>query len=54
MAELEEKVARYPNPRNATIGRRVFTRQRLAPGKLAGKARWHCLEDLYDPALTET
>ncbi|MBI2841494.1 MAG: ATP-binding protein [Acidobacteria bacterium] len=53
MAELEEKVACYPNPRNATIGRRIFTRQRLTSGKIAGKARCHCLDDLYDPSLAE-
>jgi AAA+ ATPase superfamily predicted ATPase len=46
--ELEEKVLRYPNPRNATIGRRILTR-----GRVRGKhpapspTTWHTLEDLY-------
>ena len=42
--ELEEKVRDFPNPRGATIGRRIFTRQ--APPEGAG-GRWHGLEDLY-------
>ncbi len=45
LAELESKVSRYPNPRNATIGRRVFVRSR--PRRLPEGARWHALEDLY-------
>jgi AAA+ ATPase superfamily predicted ATPase len=45
-AELEAKVASYPNQRNATIGRRIFTRMpvRKKPGSAA---TWYCLEDLY-------
>lgn len=44
--ELEEKVRDFPNPRGATIGRRIFTRQ--APPKGAGGGvKWFGLEDLY-------
>lgn len=47
-AELEEKLSRYPNPRNTTLNRRVFTRDRLRATKgKAGAVQWHCLEDLY-------
>ena len=47
--ELEEKVKRYPNLRNATLGRRVFARRRRpARGKGPSEVRWHTLEDLYD------
>lgn len=48
-AELEAKVARYPNPRGATIGRRLFTRGKIKPPTVPGRApaRRHCLEDLY-------
>lgn len=49
-ADLEAKVARYPNPRNATIGRRVFTRDR-PPREQARPddpaVHWHDLADLY-------
>ena len=48
-AELDKKVASYPNARQATVGRRFFTRdeaparrRRDPPG-----TRWHTLEDLY-------
>ena len=43
--ELEAKVRDFPNPRGATIGRRIFTRQ--APPRPPAGARWHTLEDLY-------
>lgn len=46
--EIEEKVARYPNERNATIGRRLFVRQAGAVvRKDSSTIRWHTLEDLY-------
>lgn len=51
--ELERKVADYPNPRNATLGRRVFTRRvstpkvRAAAPRSAAVVKWHGLEDLY-------
>ena len=41
--ELEEKVREFPNPRGATIGRRIFARQ--APPGAGG--RWIGLEELY-------
>ena len=48
--ELEAKISLYPNRRNATIGRRIFTRdaaprERLRPGD--PEVRRHDLEDLY-------
>jgi len=44
--ELEAKVARYPNPGNATIERRFFVRTRpRGHAQLAG--RWHDLDELY-------
>ena len=46
-AELESKVPRYPNGRNATISRRLFTRRRLTPPS-GTRARWHSLDDLYE------
>ena len=48
--ELDHKIARYPNIRGATLGRRYFARR-----KPAGKAHapgWHSLDDLY--ALPDT
>lgn len=47
--EFEEKIASYPNRRNATLGRRIFTR-RDPPARRAGRSetRWHSLADLYD------
>jgi hypothetical protein len=47
-AELEEKLSRYPNPRHATLQRRLFTRARVRGTKSSDPSvRWHCLEDLY-------
>ena len=44
--ELEERIRRYPNPRGATLGRRIFVRQ--VPSRVGGAgARWHGLEELY-------
>lgn len=45
--ELEGKIGRYPNPRGATIGRRVFTRTPVGGRRNAKGVRWHTLEDLY-------
>jgi len=45
---LAAKVGKYPNPRNATIARRVFTRDRVR--RPPRDARWHCLADLYGAA----
>lgn len=44
-AELEARVEKYPNRRNATIGRRFFVRE-LPKGKRADNG-WHDLENLY-------
>lgn len=47
--ELEEKVSEYPNRRNATIGRRIFTRQGPpAPEGWGVGVRWFGLEELYE------
>jgi AAA+ ATPase superfamily predicted ATPase len=48
-AELRDRVPRYPNPRQATLGLRFFTRHRLrvTPDSTAHE-RWHCLDDLYE------
>ncbi len=45
--ELERKVAGYPNPKNRTLGRRVFVRQLPARLKLAG-VKVHDLRELHD------
>ena len=44
---LDGKVDRYPNPRGATIGRRVFTRSAVGGRRDAKGVHWHRLEDLY-------
>ena len=46
--EVERKVRAYPNHDNATIGRRVFSRQKPPRGKLPALWSWHTLEDLYN------
>lgn len=43
--ELEAKVTRFPNPRNATIGRRLFVRK--PPPRARTRHRVHSLQDLY-------
>lgn len=49
--ELEGKVASFPNPRNATIGRHIFTRDPAPPEVTGGsRVRWHSLVDLYGRA----
>jgi AAA+ ATPase superfamily predicted ATPase len=45
VAELEAKVAAFPNRRGATVCRRVFVRS--LPRKPSPAARWHDLDDLY-------
>jgi AAA+ ATPase superfamily predicted ATPase len=45
--ELEGKVRDFPNPRGATIGKRIFTRQAPLVGTGAG-VRWHGLEEIYE------
>jgi len=47
-AELEAKIREYPNTRNATLGRRIFTRGKPpADAQRTAGARWHSLDDLY-------
>lgn len=47
--ELQEKVVKYPNPENATIGRRFFLRRRPSQGfNVAPGEHWHDLTSLYD------
>lgn len=46
-SELEAKVREYPNPRGATIGRRIFARQVPAAASQETGVRWHGLEELY-------
>lgn len=45
-SELESKVRDYPNPRGATIGRRIFARQVPAASGDTG-VQWHGLDELY-------
>ena len=45
--ELETKLREFPNPRGATLGRRIFTRQKPKTAETSSGARWHSLEDLY-------
>lgn len=48
IAELDRKVSAYPNPRNATIGRRLFLKK--LPSKIhpsLSGLQCHSLEDLY-------
>ncbi|NJL27683.1 MAG: ATP-binding protein [Thermoanaerobaculia bacterium] len=46
--ELEERARAFPNPRQATIARRIFTREK-PPRATPEGVRWHSLEDLYAP-----
>ena len=45
--ELEAKVAAFPNPRNATIGRRIFLQAPVKNPNDISTIRWHSLEALY-------
>lgn len=46
--ELEQKIADYPNPRGATLSKRIFARRVPAAAKgESGAVRWYDLEDLY-------
>ena len=44
-AELDSKIEHFPNQRGATLGRRLFTRNR--PRGAPGDERWRTLADLY-------
>lgn len=45
--ELEDKRTAFPNRRGATIGRRIFSRQRPAGADKLPGVRWHGLEEMY-------
>lgn len=46
--DLEIKTGHYPNPRNATILKRIFAAKRpVSGGDEEAGFRWHSLEDLY-------
>jgi len=45
--KLDDKAKDYPNPRNATLGRRVFTRGERPAGAEDSGVRWHGLAELY-------
>ena len=48
-AELRERLPRFPNRCQATLGLRFFTRQRMrVSADAAAHERWHCLDDLYE------
>jgi hypothetical protein len=46
-AELEAKLRAFPNPRGATIGRRLFLRDRPVRPPAGPATSWHSLADLY-------
>jgi len=46
-AELDSRVKLFPNPSNATIGRRLFLRQMQGRQRRPDHARVHTLKDLY-------
>ena len=46
-AELDAKVRAFPNPRNDTLGRRLFARTVPASARRDTTHRWYSLEDLY-------
>ena len=48
VSELESKVSKYPNPRNYTIQRRIFSRLKLPKGSLPDGYLTHTLDALYD------
>ena len=46
--EIDAKVGAYPNPKNATVARHIFTRKRVTLRDRAEDGiSWHCLDDLY-------
>lgn len=46
--EIETKVANYPNQKNATVARHIFTRKRIAArSRVKDGISWYCLDDLY-------
>ncbi len=47
--ELERKALAFPNPKNATLLRRVFVRE--GRSSRAGAAKWYDLERLFELGL---
>jgi AAA+ ATPase superfamily predicted ATPase len=51
LADLRARASRFPNPRGATIGHRLFlhrcARMALPPERRGDPVRWHSLDDLY-------
>lgn len=47
-AELEDRVAHFPNPGNATVVRRAFLRLPVKSPPVGSRVRWHSLADLYE------
>jgi AAA+ ATPase superfamily predicted ATPase len=48
-SELSGRLLRFPNARQATLGLRFFTRQRMrVTPDASARERWHCLDDLYE------
>ena len=46
--ELEDKILRFPNSKNASVARRVFVRAKAPPPPAGSKVLWHSLADLYE------
>lgn len=46
--ELEDKIPRFPNTKNATLVRRVFVRDKVPPPQVGSKVKWYSLADLYE------
>jgi hypothetical protein len=44
--ELEGKIQEFPNRREATIGKRIFTRQ-VPAARTEREVRWYGLEEIY-------
>ena len=51
VSELLTKIGRYPNHRGATIGRRIFVREK--PDNDTSNIIWHDLENLYAESNTQ-
>jgi len=51
ISELERKIPLFPNPANATIGRRPFSKNSPKSRKTPDKIRIHTRADRYDGVL---
>ena len=45
--ELEGKIREFPNPGGATIGKRIFSRQKPPAAHAGAGVQWHGLEEMY-------